>query len=380
MARNYKKIKGVTCKNGYWYARVEGNQKCCGKGNNGHNLAKAARMKWEVKQYENREVSAGLKVKKIHLRNVKDLSNWYMTLPSVQEQKIYKRRIAIAKNLLEYFGNKPLNQIERLQQEKYRQYRKNQGAASGTIDLELNTLRSMYRMAVKSKLIPSDFLPGEFVLKNKRIPRRTISDAEFGLLLNHANDNFQDVLICAYESAMRSSEICKLTVGQVKLDMKHISGDVLDYIDLGIFDTKTGARRTVPVSLWLKDILKKRIQGKDNEDPVFTTGTGRKFTPIIIFKHFRATCKKAGILCGDKHVNAKGERIGIVFHCFRHTCTSRWVDMGFSDEIIRRATGHKSLEAYQQYIKLDPHAVMRLVKKQRDKNEIKFKTTSERNL
>ena len=264
-----------------------------------------------------------------------------------------------------------------MQQEKYRQYRKNQSAASGTIDLELNTLRSMYRMAVKSKLIPSDFLPGEFVLKNKRIPRRTISDAEFGLLLNHANDNFQDVLICAYESAMRSSEICKLTVGQVKLDMKHISGDVLDYIDLGIFDTKTGARRTVPVSVWLKDILKKRIQGKDNEDPVFTTGTGRKFTPIIIFKHFRATCKKAGILCGDKHVNAKGERIGIVFHCFRHTCTSRWVDMGFSDEIIRRATGHKSLEAYQQYIKLDPHAVMRLVKKQRDKNEIKFKTTSE---
>jgi site-specific recombinase XerD len=151
-------------------------------------LAKAARMKWEVKQYENREVSAGLKVKKIHLRNVKDLSNWYMTVPSVQEQKIYKRRIAIAKNLLEYFDNKPLNQIERLQQEKYRQYRKNQGAASGTIDLELNTLRSMYRMAVKSKLIPSDFLPGEFVLKNKRIPRRTISDAEFGLLLNHANE------------------------------------------------------------------------------------------------------------------------------------------------------------------------------------------------
>jgi hypothetical protein len=35
--------------------------------------------------------------------------------------------------------------------------------------------------------------------------------------------------------------------------------------------------------------------------------------------------------------------------------------MGFSDEIIRRATGHKSLEAYQQYVKLDPAAVMRLV-------------------
>jgi len=36
--------------------------------------------------------------------------------------------------------------------------------------------------------------------------------------------------------------------------------------------------------------------------------------------------------------------------------------MVFSDEIIRRATGHKSLEAYRQYVKLDPHAAMRLVK------------------
>ena len=35
--------------------------------------------------------------------------------------------------------------------------------------------------------------------------------------------------------------------------------------------------------------------------------------------------------------------------------------MGFSDEIVRRATGHKSLEAYQRYVKLDPASVMRLV-------------------
>jgi hypothetical protein len=37
--------------------------------------------------------------------------------------------------------------------------------------------------------------------------------------------------------------------------------------------------------------------------------------------------------------------------------------MGFSDEIVRRATGHRTLEAYQQYIKLDPEAVMMLIEK-----------------
>ena len=81
-----KIIKGVTCKNGYWYASIDGKQKYCGKGDKGYKLAKTARMKWEVKQYENREINAGLRVKKTHLKNVLDLSNWYMQLPSIQEQ------------------------------------------------------------------------------------------------------------------------------------------------------------------------------------------------------------------------------------------------------------------------------------------------------
>ena len=57
-----------------------------------------------------------------------------------------------------------------------------------------------------------------------------------------------------------------------------------------------------------------------------------------------------------------------MFHCLRHTRTTKWVEQGFSDEIIRRATGHKSLEAYQRYVKLDPHVVMRLVEGDQTKN------------
>lgn len=35
--------------------------------------------------------------------------------------------------------------------------------------------------------------------------------------------------------------------------------------------------------------------------------------------------------------------------------------MGYSDEIVRRASGHKTLKAYQRYVDLDPGVVMRLV-------------------
>ena len=203
-------------------------------------------------------------------------------------------------------------------------------------------------------------MPGEFVKKNKTNPRRIVTDPEFENILQHADPDFKDVLICGYESAMRSSEICQVTAGQVHLDMKHISGAVLDYIDLGIFDTKTGARRNVPVSGRLKEVLQRRVKGLDPDDYVFTN-KGKKYYKELVTIQTKTVCDKAGVIYGDKPKNKKGERIGIVFHCLRHTRTTKWVEAGFSDEIVRRATGHKTLEAYQRYVKLDPAAVMRLV-------------------
>ena len=72
-------------------------------------------------------------------------------------------------------------------------------------------------------------------------------------------------------------------------------------------------------------------------------------------------CKKLRMPYGEKLLKKKGEKVGIVFHCLRHSRTSKWVEAGFSDEIVRRATGHKSLDAFKRYVHLDPAVVMRLV-------------------
>ena len=82
----------------------------------------------------------------------------------------------------------------------------------------------------------------------------------------------------------------------------------------------------------------------------------------MIKYHLEKACTGAQIPYGDKTLNEKGEKIGIVFHCLRVTRTTLWVAMGFSDEIISRATGHKSLESYRRYVKImDARPVMRLV-------------------
>jgi len=361
-----KSMKGVTCitrkGSAYWYARVDGRRVYCGEGAKGRELAVAARSKAVAKRYENREVVAGLLTKRSEFRTVRELANWYMTeLPAVQGQRAYGRKIAHGRHLLGALGSKGVGQVETGDLEQYRERRAREGAMNGTIDNELSLLRAMYSEARKRKKVLPEMVPGQFPILAENNPRPVITEEQYQALLAVApSDDFRDVMICAWESAMRSSEIAGLTAGQVHLGVRHLSGMVVDYIDLGVFDTKTKTRRTVPVSPELKAVLERRMQGLGPEDRVFTEG-GKEYYPSVVSYRMESACNRAGIPHGDKTLNAKGEKVGVVFHCFRHTRTTRWVEMGFSDEIIRRATGHNSLEAYRTYVKLDPSAVMRLV-------------------
>jgi len=78
-------------------------------------------------------------------------------------------------------------------------------------------------------------------------------------------------------------------------------------------------------------------------------------------KCLQVTCNHAGVVYGDKAMDDDGNRLGITMHSFRHTRITKWVEAGYSDEIIRMASGHKSLDSYRKYVHLDPSAVMRLV-------------------
>ena len=75
MAKAKTPIKGVFQKNDYWYARVDSKQVYCGKGDKGYELAVAARAKDIARSYENKEVNAGLKVKRVRFKKIKDVAN-----------------------------------------------------------------------------------------------------------------------------------------------------------------------------------------------------------------------------------------------------------------------------------------------------------------
>ena len=383
MATKQKKVpvmKGVSSRTIqseiYWYANISGRKMYFGKGEKGRKSAFAAKAKELASKHEARELRGGLEVKRSKFMTFKDLHDWYFALPEVQKRKSWGTNVQHLKHLVDYFGtNNPLNQFEMDQQSHYRAFRKKEGAADGTIKLEISLLSAMFNAALGNKLIPITVRPGKFDRSGDSIPRRTVTDEEYNAILSIANDDFKDVLICAYESGMRSSEIIGLKCSQVHLGLQHISGAILDYIHLGIFDSKNKTERIIPVSSELKPVLEQRIQGKGPDEFVFTNRTGKPyFHQKAIGELMRFACKVAGVVYGDKTINKSGDRDGIVFHSLRHTRITKWVEAGFSDEIIRRASGHRSLNAYRAYVNIkDALPIMNLVRvpEKTDKNGTK---------
>ncbi len=63
------KMKGFTCKKGYWYSRMKDEQEYCG--------------------YENKEINAGFKTKKIKFNKIKDLLRgmWQKEIKTNKERR-----------------------------------------------------------------------------------------------------------------------------------------------------------------------------------------------------------------------------------------------------------------------------------------------------
>lgn len=382
--RTVKGAKGKT--HTYWYATINGQKKYMGSGPKGKERAEAARGKHLGKKYENQNVQAGLDVKRSEFESIPEMLEWYLDLPDIKKQKSFNRKQIAANNLIEYFTDQNIKLVHTTPDtiDKYIEQRREQKVLDSTINVELSLLNNAYKLAVQKWQVHRDFVPGSFVISQKdieEVPRRLVTDEEYTKLVDAATDDFRDMIVLAYETAMRSGEICNLRFYRVHLDevVSEVPYKTANYISLGKFGTKNKTDRIVPLSETAQKLLRKRLEGLHPDDYVFLTDNAQPFTSAMVSERFRSTCNRAGIIYGDEIVeraDGEKERLGIVFHCLRHTRTTLWVRMGLSDEIIRRATGHLSLAAYQKYVKLDAGDIMVLVNGRTDLGQKPPKPTS----
>jgi integrase len=147
-------------------------------------------------------------------------------------------------------------------------------------------------------------------------------------------EHLKPILICAYETGMRSGEIFGIAWSQVDLER--------GFIFLKPEQTKTNQGRKVPISPRLHQTL---LQIRQGDGPVFRYH-GKSINSVK--RSFKRACKKAGI--SDFHL-----------HDFRHTFVTNMRKAGNNDRVIMAITGHRSMSAYARYDTIDEDDLKKVV-------------------
>ena len=181
----------------------------------------------------------------------------------------------------------------------------------------------MLNLAEQEGLIEHIPFRGLKKLKEDNVRDRVLSHEEFENLLACCAPHTARIVLMAYYTAMRKSEILKLKWDRV--DLKN------GFVRLKGSETKNGEGRTIPLHSRVMDMLQslpRNIHGW-----VFTLN-GRSVKDV---KHsFNTACKMAEIQ-------------NFRFHDLRHTCINNWRLQGNDFFRIMAASGHKTMSVFKRY-------------------------------
>lgn len=280
-------------------------------------------------------------------------------------------------NLLPFFGNKKIRDINPAMIERFKQTRldepvkirkKNEKGefetierprAIASVNRELALLRTILNDAVFNGLLNrSPFLNAKgLVSLADEVKRERILTIEEEIRLLDACEEFifltyerngktikakhksnrqhlKPLIITALDTAMRSGELLKLIWRDVDLDNR--------IIKIIAFNTKTAKSREVGMTDRVFEELTKlwEMSPKDLNELVF----GIKDT---VKRSFTSACRDAGIE-------------GFHFHDCRHTAITRMIQAGLSPMEIMKISGHTQMNTFARYVNPNTQAVTRI--------------------
>lgn len=234
------------------------------------------------------------------------------------------------KNLLDYFGAKNIYSLSLWDIEKYKAERKKQRRKPETINKELGAIRRMFNLALRGALrvkVGKNPVQGLQLLKVPKLKPRTYKEWEFQALYKAASPHFRPILLCAYMTGMRRSEIASLKWKDVDIEVGYIH----------MIESKNNESRSIPVAGALHETLLAMNESATNEY-VFAGPDGRPYTSATSWKRAWSTAlKKSGI--------EKGR-----FHDFRHTFVSSLIVNEKEDfATVMALSGHKDISMLKRY-------------------------------
>ena len=243
-------------------------------------------------------------------------------------KKSWKRDTTSCRALLEHFGGRRLSYITPWTADQYKlkrlktTSRLNRPITKATVNRELACLKTMMGFAVKKRWINSNPLSGYKLYRERPNKIRVVTVDEFNRVHGEASELLKHILIMAYCTGMRRSEILNLKWKNVDLPEGYIR----------VEDTKNGEPRNIPINRQLIETLE-TVKYNTSSEYVFSHGA----EPVRCFKTaFDNAVKRSGV-----------ERF--TFHDLRHTFASNLVMNGVDLATVQELLGHKSIVMTKRY-------------------------------
>jgi integrase len=282
----------------------------------------------ELRKARTGEISPGtstdISCKKLTLDN---MSQEFLADYQINQRKSYWRAKLSVQHLEEFFGKLKACAIDTSLIRRYISRRQASGAGNGTINRGLAALRRMFRLAAQDDKTPK--IPFSPMLEQPNVRSGFLESERYQRLRSELPDHLKPVLIMAYWTGCRKSEILGLRWAQVDLLNRQIA--------LEARSTKNEEPRTIPISGELYQTLVAlralRVSNRSGRDLVFTN----QGKPIgYLYDAWRKATAKAGLP-------------GLLLHDCRRTTVRNLVRAGVSDKVARAISGHKTRSVIDRY-------------------------------
>lgn len=250
-------------------------------------------------------------------------------------------------------GSLPVNSIK---QQDLKSFLTNPDWANATQQNYFRHIRAFCNWAYSEGHITEDVLDGLKLPKVQNNNPKYITKAQLDSVVSVIREEYRenetqkqrralwldDVIIFAFCTGLRLSEVCRLQWDDVDLESGHFI-----VANRGKTATKSGSERTVALTAPSSDVIERRKnRSTESSVYVFTSGDDEsQLNAKYVSKRFRHFRKKAGL------------PDGINFHSLRHSFGSAMASQGVSMYTISKIMGHSSLEVTQKYAHLAPETM-----------------------
>jgi site-specific recombinase XerD len=228
-------------------------------------------------------------------------------------------------HLKPFFGGLTPAQVTSERIRAYVRMRLKDKAANATVNRETSDLQHMLRLGQRTSPPLVQVVPYFQKLKEAAPRKGFMEQSTYDKLREHATELWlRGLLAAAYSFAWRKEELLGLRAGQISLPENTIT--------LG--DSKNGDPRIIVLTAEVRTLLAALIEGKRDNDPVFTRENGE---PV---KDFRGSW------------DAMFESAGIprrIFHDLRRSGIRNLVRAGIHRDTAMKISGHRTDSTFRRY-------------------------------